>query len=101
MTHNLTAKAPPLPPALSLHLRFFPRRIPPITPTSPHNAAFQLPPATNAANMDMSKFQNLGKNFSSTFTPFAARSGQFLREQLGQAEDKVGEAATDDGMREC
>ncbi|TGZ81533.1 hypothetical protein EX30DRAFT_340795 [Ascodesmis nigricans] len=39
--------------------------------------------------MDMSKFQNFGKNISSTFTPFANRTGQLLREQLGQAEDKT------------
>jgi hypothetical protein len=39
--------------------------------------------------MDMSKLSNFGKNISSSFTPFAARTGQFMREQLGQAEDKV------------
>jgi len=39
--------------------------------------------------MDMSKFSNLGKNISSSFSPFAARTGQFMREQLGQAEDKT------------
>ena len=39
--------------------------------------------------MDMSKFQNFGKSITSTFSPFAARTGQFVREQLGQAEDKV------------
>jgi len=37
----------------------------------------------------MSKFSNLGKNISSSFSPFAARTGQFMREQLGQAEDKT------------
>ncbi|CCX04316.1 BAR domain-containing family protein [Pyronema domesticum] len=39
--------------------------------------------------MDMSKFQNFGKSISSSFSPFAARTGQFMREQLGQAEDKT------------
>lgn len=39
--------------------------------------------------MDMSKFQNFGKNITSNFSPFAARTGQFMREQLGQAEDKT------------
>ncbi|KAI5788304.1 BAR domain-containing family protein [Geopyxis carbonaria] len=39
--------------------------------------------------MDMSSFQNLGKNISSSFSPFAARTGQFMREQLGQADDKT------------
>jgi len=27
---------------------------------------------------------------SATFTPFAARTQQYVKEQLGQAEDKVG-----------
>ena len=40
--------------------------------------------------MDMSRFQNLGTNMAATFSPFAARTGQFVREQFGQAEDKVG-----------
>ncbi|KAI5286696.1 hypothetical protein KEM54_006583 [Ascosphaera aggregata] len=36
----------------------------------------------------MDKFQSFGKNLSATFTPFAARTQQFVKEQLGQAEDK-------------
>jgi hypothetical protein len=44
--------------------------------------------------MDMSKFQSFGKNISSSFSPFAARTGQFMREQLGQAEDKVHSPST-------
>jgi len=39
--------------------------------------------------MDLSKFQNIGKNISTSFSPFAARTGQFMREQLGQADDKT------------
>jgi len=39
--------------------------------------------------MDMSAFQNFGKSISSSFQPFATRSGQFIREQLGQADDKT------------
>jgi len=37
----------------------------------------------------MDKFQAFGKNISSTFTPFAARTQQYMKEQLGQAEEKV------------
>ncbi|KAF2455004.1 BAR domain-containing family protein [Lineolata rhizophorae] len=37
----------------------------------------------------MDKFQAFGKNFSASFTPFAARTQQMLKEQLGQAEDKT------------
>ncbi|KAF1982612.1 BAR domain protein [Aulographum hederae CBS 113979] len=37
----------------------------------------------------MDKFQAFGKNFKDNFNPFAARTGQYLREQLGQAEDKT------------
>lgn len=39
--------------------------------------------------MDMSRFQNIGTNITASFSPFAARTGQFVREQFGQAEDKV------------
>jgi hypothetical protein len=40
--------------------------------------------------MDFTKnFANFGKNISTSFTPFASRTQQFVREQLGQAEDKV------------
>lgn len=40
--------------------------------------------------MDFTKnFANFGKNVSASFTPFASRTQQFVREQLGQAEDKV------------
>ncbi|KAF8244793.1 hypothetical protein K440DRAFT_655791 [Wilcoxina mikolae CBS 423.85] len=39
--------------------------------------------------MDMSRFQNLGKTITSSFTPFAARTSQFMRETLGQADDKT------------
>lgn len=40
--------------------------------------------------MDFTKgIQNFGKNISSGFTPFASRTQQFVREQLGQVEDKV------------
>ncbi|KAK8218968.1 BAR domain-containing family protein [Phyllosticta capitalensis] len=37
----------------------------------------------------MDKFQSLGKNFSASFSPFAARTQQYVREQLGQADDKT------------
>ncbi|EOD43212.1 bar domain-containing protein [Neofusicoccum parvum] len=37
----------------------------------------------------MDKFQAFGKNFSASFTPFAARTQQYVKEQLGQAEDKT------------
>ncbi|KAH7121190.1 BAR domain-containing family protein [Dendryphion nanum] len=37
----------------------------------------------------MDKFQAFGKNFSASFTPFAARTSQYVKEQLGQAEDKT------------
>ncbi|KAI5848809.1 BAR domain-containing family protein [Tricharina praecox] len=39
--------------------------------------------------MDMSRFQNIGTNITASFSPFAARTGQFVREQFGQAEDKT------------
>ncbi|KAL4979969.1 BAR domain-containing family protein [Aspergillus desertorum] len=37
----------------------------------------------------MDKFQAFGKNLSANFTPFAARTQQLIREQLGQVEDKT------------
>ncbi|KAF2684364.1 meiotically up-regulated gene 64 protein [Lentithecium fluviatile CBS 122367] len=37
----------------------------------------------------MDKFQAFGKNISASFTPFAARTQQFVKESLGQAEDKT------------
>ncbi|KAI5310107.1 hypothetical protein KEM55_001619 [Ascosphaera atra] len=37
----------------------------------------------------MDKFQSFGKNISGTFAPFAARTQQYVREQLGQADDKT------------
>ncbi|KAL4875304.1 BAR domain-containing family protein [Aspergillus karnatakaensis] len=37
----------------------------------------------------MDKFQAFSKNLSSNFTPFAARTQQLIREQLGQVEDKT------------
>ncbi|KAI5293940.1 hypothetical protein KEM52_004980 [Ascosphaera acerosa] len=37
----------------------------------------------------MDKFQSFGKNLSASFTPFAARTQQFVKEQLGQVEDKT------------
>lgn len=40
-------------------------------------------------NMDFSKFQAFGKNVSATFTPFAARTQQYVKERLGQSEDKT------------
>lgn len=40
--------------------------------------------------MDFTKnFANFGKNISTSFTPFASRTQQFVREQLGQVDDKV------------
>jgi len=39
--------------------------------------------------MDMSKFQAFGKNISAQFTPFAARTQQYVKERLGQSEDKT------------
>ncbi|KAF3934980.1 Endophilin-A2 [Dactylella cylindrospora] len=47
----------------------------------------------------MDTLQNFGKNVSNTFTtsftPFAARTQQFVKEQLGQADDKVSSASAD------
>ncbi|KAF2002239.1 meiotically up-regulated gene 64 protein [Amniculicola lignicola CBS 123094] len=37
----------------------------------------------------MDKISAFGKNFSTSFTPFAARTQQYVKEQLGQAEDKT------------
>ncbi|KAI9736084.1 MAG: hypothetical protein M1818_006260 [Claussenomyces sp. TS43310] len=37
----------------------------------------------------MDKFQAFGKNFTASITPFAARTQQYVKEQLGQAEDKT------------
>ena len=37
----------------------------------------------------MDKLQSFGKNISLSFTPFASRSQQYIKEQLGQADDKV------------
>jgi len=37
----------------------------------------------------MDKFQAFGKNISSSFTPFAARTQQYVKEQLGQADEKT------------
>ncbi|PMD50368.1 uncharacterized protein K444DRAFT_621747 [Hyaloscypha bicolor E] len=37
----------------------------------------------------MDKVQAFGKNFTASFTPFAARTQQYVKEQLGQAEDKT------------
>ncbi|KAF2145204.1 uncharacterized protein K452DRAFT_284602, partial [Aplosporella prunicola CBS 121167] len=37
----------------------------------------------------MDKFSAFGKNFSASFTPFAARTQQYVKEQLGQADDKT------------
>lgn len=62
---------------------------------SPHLQPQLLGPPPNRTTpptlpiMDISKLQNFGKSITSTFSPFAARTGQFVREQLGQAEDKV------------
>lgn len=57
---------------------------PPITQPS-HPPTIKSPPA-----MDFTRgIQNFGKNISTGFTPFASRTQQFVREQLGQVEDKV------------
>ncbi|MCJ1447151.1 MAG: hypothetical protein MMC23_007660 [Stictis urceolatum] len=37
----------------------------------------------------MDKIQAFGKNVSAQFTPFAARTQQYVKEQLGQADDKT------------
>ncbi|KAJ5548013.1 hypothetical protein N7451_009682 [Penicillium sp. IBT 35674x] len=37
----------------------------------------------------MDRMQAFGKNFSANFTPFAQRTQQMIKEQLGQAEDKT------------
>ncbi|KAL2049958.1 hypothetical protein ABVK25_009825 [Lepraria finkii] len=37
----------------------------------------------------MDKFQAFGKNITSTFSPFAARTQQYVKEQLGTADDKT------------
>ncbi|KAL2012555.1 hypothetical protein VTN00DRAFT_80 [Thermoascus crustaceus] len=37
----------------------------------------------------MDKVQAFGKNFSATFTPFAARTQQYFKEQLGTADEKT------------
>ncbi|KAN0067246.1 BAR domain-containing family protein [Elaphomyces granulatus] len=37
----------------------------------------------------MDKVQAFGKNFSATFQPFAARTQQFVKEQLGTADEKT------------
>ncbi|MCJ1225497.1 hypothetical protein MMC12_002146 [Toensbergia leucococca] len=37
----------------------------------------------------MDKFQAFGKNITSSFTPFAARTQQYVKEQLGTADDKT------------
>ncbi|KAI9741709.1 MAG: hypothetical protein M1834_000094 [Cirrosporium novae-zelandiae] len=37
----------------------------------------------------MDKVQAFGKNFSATFTPFAARTQQYVKEQLGTVDDKT------------
>ncbi|KAI9774609.1 MAG: hypothetical protein M1840_002858 [Geoglossum simile] len=37
----------------------------------------------------MDKFQAFGKNISATFSPFAQRTQQYVKEQLGQVEDKT------------
>ena len=39
----------------------------------------------------MDKVQAFGKNITSSFSPFAARTQQYVREQFGQANDKVRE----------
>ncbi|KAE8377645.1 hypothetical protein BDV26DRAFT_281703 [Aspergillus bertholletiae] len=38
---------------------------------------------------NMDKVQAFGKNLSASFSPFAARTQQMIKEQLGQAEDKT------------
>ncbi|EPQ64303.1 Bgt-992 [Blumeria graminis f. sp. tritici] len=37
----------------------------------------------------MERVSAIGKSFSATFSPFAARTQQYVKEQLGQAEDKT------------
>ncbi|KAF2763123.1 hypothetical protein EJ05DRAFT_472059 [Pseudovirgaria hyperparasitica] len=37
----------------------------------------------------MDKFQAFGKNISASFTPWAGRTQQYLKEQMGQSEDKT------------
>ncbi|MCJ1250337.1 hypothetical protein MMC30_007563 [Trapelia coarctata] len=37
----------------------------------------------------MEKVQAFGKNFTASFSPFAARTQQYVKEQLGQADDKT------------
>ncbi|KAI4277486.1 MAG: hypothetical protein L6R38_005429 [Xanthoria sp. 2 TBL-2021] len=37
----------------------------------------------------MDKFQAFGKNISSSFSPFAARTQQYVKEQFGQADEKT------------
>ncbi|CAD6588991.1 MAG: hypothetical protein ASARMPRED_003855 [Alectoria sarmentosa] len=37
----------------------------------------------------MDKFQAFGKNITSSFSPFAARTQQYVKEQLGTADDKT------------
>ncbi|PYH96018.1 hypothetical protein BO71DRAFT_448985 [Aspergillus ellipticus CBS 707.79] len=37
----------------------------------------------------MDKFQAFGKNISASFSPFAARTQQMIKEQLGQAEERT------------
>jgi len=37
----------------------------------------------------MDKVSAFGKNFTASFSPFAARTQQYVKEQLGQAEDKT------------
>merc|ERR1712093_904572 len=41
------------------------------------------------SNFKMDKVSAFGKNFTASFTPFAARTQQYVKEQLGQAEDKT------------
>lgn len=53
--------------------------------------------------MDFTKgIQSFGKNISNSFTPFASRTQQFVREQLGQVDDKVSAPVpgTSDGTSE-
>ncbi|PYH62810.1 BAR domain-containing protein [Aspergillus niger CBS 101883] len=41
------------------------------------------------SNYIMDKFQAFGKNLSASFSPFAARTQQMIKEQLGQADDRT------------
>ncbi|PWY73576.1 BAR domain protein [Aspergillus heteromorphus CBS 117.55] len=41
------------------------------------------------ATHNMDKFQAFGKNLSASFSPFAARTQQMIKEQLGQAEERT------------